>query len=120
MMPSGLLNVSQAWANSATRGCPASLARSHRTGTARSMSKRVTHGSAAATGANGIARASCERGRRQRWKGNDVVKQFIVWARPVCGADDTEAGGSFRHPVELRRVIELSKSTHPLKSSPVV
>jgi hypothetical protein len=26
--------------------------------------------------------------------------------RPVCGADDTEAGGSFRHPVELRRLIE--------------
>jgi hypothetical protein len=45
------------------------------------------------------------------------MKQFTVWARPVSGADDTEAGGSFRGPVELRRLIELSKSSRPLKSN---
>jgi hypothetical protein len=48
------------------------------------------------------------------------MKQFIVWARPVSDADDTEASGSFRRPVKLRRLIELSKSSRPLKSSPVV
>jgi hypothetical protein len=61
-----------------------------------------------------------ERRRRRRCKGSDVMKQFIVWARAVGGADDTEAGGSFRRPGELRRLIELSKSSRPLKSSPVV
>jgi len=48
------------------------------------------------------------------------MKQFIVWARAVGGADDTETGSSFRRPVEFRRLIELSKSSRPLKSSPVV
>ena len=48
------------------------------------------------------------------------MKQFIVLARPVGGADDTEPGGSFLRPVEFRRLIELSKSSRPLKSSPVV
>jgi len=119
MMPSGLFNVSQAWANSATtpsvlvKGVP-SIA------------------SAIASDRNGLlyvgvgdARVCCGDRRqrnRPRWsggaggvgKGSDVMKQSIVWARPVSGADDTEPGGSFRRPVEL------SKSSRPLKSSPVV
>ena len=35
------------------------------------------------------------------------MKQFIVWAMPVSDADDTEAGGSFRRTVELRRLIKI-------------
>jgi len=45
------------------------------------------------------------------------MKQFIVWAMPVSDADDTEAGGSFRRPVELRRLIKIIAR---LKSAPVV
>jgi hypothetical protein len=44
---------------------------------------------------------------RPQWKGSDVMKQFIVWAMPVGDADDTEAGGSFRRTVELRRLIKI-------------
>jgi hypothetical protein len=35
------------------------------------------------------------------------MKQFIVWAMPVSDAYDTEAGRSFRRPVELRRLIKI-------------